>query len=73
MSNLGGVDQGCSLLTICCIETRTKDDAMRTALQCPPDDVVKRAKVENWMNSESESERRERIQSEIENMEKKGS
>jgi hypothetical protein len=39
---------------------------MRTALQCPPDDEVKRAKVENWMKSESE--RRERIQQEIEDM-----
>ncbi len=61
------------LSTLWHYETRTKDDAMRTALQCPPDDEVKRAKVEKWMNSESESERRERIQSEIESMEKKGS
>jgi len=45
--------------------TSTKDDAMRVAFQCPPDDEVKRAKVEKWMWSESESERREQIQQEI--------
>ena len=46
-------------------ETRTKEDAMRVAFKCPPDDDVKRRKVEKWMWSESESERRERIQREI--------
>ena len=46
-------------------QTRTKDDAMSVAFQCPPDDEVKRAKVEKWMWSESESERRERIKREI--------
>ena len=45
--------------------TRTKEDAMRVAFKCPPDDDVKRRKVEKWMWSESESERRERIQREI--------
>ena len=38
---------------------------MSVAFQCPPDDEVKRAKVEKWMWSESESERRERIKREI--------
>jgi hypothetical protein len=47
-------------------ETRTKDDAMRVCLKCPPKDQVKREKVEKWMNSESESDRKERIRHEIE-------
>ena len=45
--------------------TSTQSDAMRVAFKCPPDDEVKRAKVEKWMWSESESERREEIQREI--------
>ncbi len=39
--------------------------AMRVALQCPPDDEVKREKVEKWMRSEFESGRREKINREI--------
>ncbi len=46
-------------------ETRGKDDAMRVAVHCPPDDHVKRAKVERWMNRESESDRRKRIEDEL--------
>jgi antitoxin (DNA-binding transcriptional repressor) of toxin-antitoxin stability system len=53
------------LSTLWRYQTSTKDDAMRVAIKCPPDDEVKRAKVEKWMWSESESERRERVQSEI--------
>ena len=46
-------------------QTSTKDDAMRVATKCPPDDEVKRGKVEKWMRSEFESVRRERVQREI--------
>ncbi|MHA1882310.1 MAG: hypothetical protein ACTSUO_04620 [Candidatus Thorarchaeota archaeon] len=39
--------------------TRTKDDAMRVGIMCPPEDVLKRKLVEDWM--ENEPVRRQRI------------
>ncbi|TET08849.1 MAG: hypothetical protein E3J86_09815 [Candidatus Thorarchaeota archaeon] len=53
------------LSTLWGYQTSAKDDAMRVATKCPPDDEVKRAKVEKWMKSEFESERREKIKREI--------
>jgi hypothetical protein len=63
--NLTYSDKTERLSTLWRYRTRRKDDAMRVAFKCPPDDEIKRAKVEKWMESESESERRERTQCEI--------
>ena len=48
--------------------TKTKDDVMRVALQCLPEDVVKRNKVEDWMKSEPA--RLARVKGELENPKK---
>jgi hypothetical protein len=44
--------------------TRTKDDAMRVGISCPPEDVLKRGKVQGWMSKEEE--RRQRVLDELE-------
>ncbi|MDF1541456.1 MAG: hypothetical protein P1Q69_21335, partial [Candidatus Thorarchaeota archaeon] len=38
--------------------TRTKDDAMRVGILCPPEDNLKRGKVENWMKTEPDRVKR---------------
>lgn len=34
--------------------TRTKDDAMRVGILCPPDDFLKKGKVQSWMYGEKD-------------------
>lgn len=45
--------------------TSTKDDAMRVGISCPPEDILKRGKVQSWMRREKD--RMQRVLDELEN------
>lgn len=40
--------------------TNTKEDTMKVAVECPPEDIVKKEKVDKWVESEPELERKVR-------------